>query len=53
MRDDSTVNSLSVKNFKHNIGTILGPVMVGSLVGINIFNVQILLREFNYNTAYC
>ena len=25
----------------NNIGTILGPVMVGSLVGINIFNVQI------------
>jgi Arabinose efflux permease len=25
----------------NNIGTILGPVMVGSLVGINIFNIQI------------
>ena len=25
----------------NNIGTILGPVIVGSLVGINIFNVQI------------
>jgi MFS family permease len=25
----------------NNIGTILGPVLVGSLVGINIFNVQI------------
>ena len=26
---------------RDSIGTILGPVMVGSLVGINIFNVQI------------
>ena len=25
----------------NNIGTILGPVLVGSLVGLNIFDIQI------------
>ncbi len=32
----------------NNIGTILGPVLVGSLVGLNIFNIQI--QEFGLLT---
>ncbi len=40
MRDDSTVNSLSVKNFKHNIGTILAKQFISNNI-IDISNTLI------------